>query len=124
MCLSSIVKCVTVLCVASQFSVSVCLLLFVLSQVEPSLNPMWFSLNSSVTGIILIGEIEGYPQTKRGRKLKIQPDTMQWWLFFNGPFMCVFFGLRQNNARGAFCCFYFRPQLKILVSEVELHYYS
>lgn len=53
MCLSSVVKCVTVLCVASLFSVSLWLLFF--SQVKP-LNPVWFSLNSLVSGINLKGD--------------------------------------------------------------------
>lgn len=72
---------------------------FFKSQVEPSLNPLWFSPNSSVIGINLMGGMKGCLQTKRGRKFKIQPDTMQSWLFFNGPgehFIVFISGLNLN----------------------------
>lgn len=65
---------------------------------------VWFSPNSSVIGINLKRKIEGYPQMKRGRKWKIQPDTMQWCMV-SGSFVCVWH-------TGSFYCF--QASIKIL----------
>lgn len=88
MCLSSLVKCVTVLCALSLLSV--CLLFFPFSQVKSSLNCVWFSPNSSVNGINQMGKAEGCPQTKRGRKLKIQPDTNAVVAVFLIVYVCCY----------------------------------
>lgn len=78
-CLSSVVKCVTVLCVASLFSVSLWLLFF-FSEVKP-LNPE--SPNSSVIGLNLKGEWRDVQRRKEGEN----EENIQ---FFNDLLMCVF----------------------------------
>uniref|UniRef100_A0A8C9ZQV4 TBC1 domain family, member 10b n=1 Tax=Sander lucioperca TaxID=283035 RepID=A0A8C9ZQV4_SANLU len=80
-CLSSVVKCVSVLCVASLFSVSLWLQTIESEVVLPKFFCHW---NKSE------GDMEGCTPKKRGRKLRIQPDTIKLWLFFSDSFMCFF----------------------------------
>lgn len=63
---------------------------FFFSQVKSSLNCVWFSPNSSVIGIYQMGKTEGCPQTKRGRKLKIQPDTNAVVAVFLIVYVCCY----------------------------------
>lgn len=69
-CVSSVVKCVTVLCGLPVFSLPLAAL-FLLSI------PEWFPPNSSRSGINLKGEMERCTRTYRGRTLRIQPGTMK-----------------------------------------------
>lgn len=66
--------------------------------------------------------MEGCRQMKRGRKLRIQADAMQWLLlfsfFFLNGFVYVCFDKTTHDGE-LFTVFIFRPQFEFNVSEVE-----
>ena len=85
---------------------------FFFSKFKPPFNHVWFFPKFIRTN--LMGKKKECPQTKEGEnKKQQQPDTMQWCLFCNGLFMCVFCLSTKTTHRELFI---------VLISGLILHF--